>query len=260
MSNQQTVQQVLLFGASNLTLGWNAVISELTAFWKCPLNVNVCLGMGRSWIGTSRVFWRVLPGITECGLWDRLPDDSERVSVMLTDIGNDIVYGYSPQQILDSVRLCLERIRNWSPDCQIIVTRLPIASIRTLGEFRFRVMRFILFPGNSRSLSSILSDSEQVDQAVCELAKPYGLRLIDSEAAWYGFDPIHILKPKRPEVFRHYFSHWTKEGRTEARSDGPSSNLILPSLPVTAERWVRGRQISTPQPVFQTDGLAVSAW
>jgi len=260
MSNQQAVRQVLLFGASNLTLGWNAVISELTSFWQSPLNVNVCLGMGRSWIGASRVFWRVLPGIIECGLWNRLPENPQNVSVMLTDVGNDIVYGHPPDQILESVRVCVDRIRQWAPECQIIGTRLPMASIRTLGEFRFRTMRLILFPGSRRSLSSILSESEQVDHGLSELANSYGLRLIESQADWYGFDPIHILKPKRPEVFRHYFSHWTRDNTFHRGAESPQPGFRLPPLPVTAERWVRGKQVSTQQPVFQAERLTVSAW
>lgn len=260
MSNQRTVRHVLMFGASNLTLGWNAVISELTECWQCPLNVNVCLGMGRSWIGPSRVFWRVLPGITECELWNHLPSEPQHVSVMLTDIGNDIVYGYSPRQILDSVRSCVDRVRQWAPGSDIIVTRLPLSSIRTLGQIRFRVMRFILFAGSPRSLSSILNDAEQVDDGLCELARSHSLKLIESKADWYGLDPIHILKPKRAEVFRHYFSHWNRDNTSGMATDNRSQELLLPKLPVTAVRFVRGKQISTPQPQMQTERLTLSAW
>lgn len=257
-----SVQQILLFGASNLTLGWNAVVSELVHRWQTPLDINVCLGMGRSWIGPSRVFWRVLPGITECGLWHHLPEPSSRVAVMMTDIGNDIVYGYPPGQILDSVRLCLDRILSWAPDCEIVMTRLPIPSIQTLTPMRFRIMRLILFPGSSRTLSSILSESEQVDRGVCDLSREYPLRLIESRAEWYGFDPIHVLKPKRTEVFRHYFSHWTQElGHSPDRViPDRLGNARLPALPVTAERIVRGSQVLTPQPCFQSDLVTVSAW
>lgn len=260
--SQSSVQQVLLFGASNLTLGWNAVISELVRRWPAPLNVNLCLGMGRSWIGPSRVFWRVLPGITECGLWHHLPEPSSRVAVMMTDIGNDIVYGYPPGQILDSVRLCLDRILAWAPDCEIVVTRLPIPSIQTLTPMRFRIMRLVLFPGSSRTLSSILSESEQVDRGVCDLAREYPLRLVESEAEWYGFDPIHVLKPKRAEVFRHYFSYWTQENHNtpDPGTSDRHQNTRLPALPVTAERIVRGRKVLTPQPCFQSDLVTLSAW
>ena len=260
MSNPRTVRHVLMFGASNLTLGWNAVISELTAFWQCPLNINVCLGMGRSWIGPSRVFWRVLPGIIECGLWNHLPSGPQPVSVMMTDIGNDIVYGYSPGQILDSVEACVDRVRQWAPGCEIIVTRLPMASIRTLGQIRFRVMRFILFAGTTRTLSSILNDAEQVDDGLCKLATTHNLKLIESKVDWYGFDPIHILKAKRAEVFRHYFSHWNRDKTSEATSDTQPQRRSLPKLPVTAVRIVRGKQVLTPQPQMQTEQLTLSAW
>jgi hypothetical protein len=262
MPSPSSRQQVLLFGASNLTLGWNAVVSELVHRWQTPLNINVCLGMGRSWIGPSRVFWRILPGITECGLWHHLPEPSSRVAVMMTDIGNDIVYGYPSGKILDAVRVCLDRVLTWAPDCEIVMTRLPVPSIQTLTPIRFRIMRLILFPGSSRTLSSILSESEQVDRGVCDLAKEYSLRLIDSKAEWYGFDPIHVLKPKRAEVFCHYFSHWTREARNAADPGIPERlrSTRLPALPVTAERIVRGRQVLTPQPSFQSDLVTVSAW
>ena len=118
----------MLLGASNLVLGWQALTDSLRQVTDAPVNLNVALGMGRSYIKTSAFWFRQLPAISKCGLWDQLPRDSANPPlVLITDLGNDIVYLFEPDQIAAGVRECLDRIRNWRPDARIVMTGLPIA-------------------------------------------------------------------------------------------------------------------------------------
>ena len=87
-------QTVLLLGASNLTLGWKPALKALSDTVPGPLDVRVSLGMGRSYVDWSGFWLRRLPGIVNCGLWDSLQDSGSKPPlVLITDLGNDIVYG-----------------------------------------------------------------------------------------------------------------------------------------------------------------------
>ncbi len=140
MSTQR--QTVVLLGASNLTIGWAPVVDALQSGIHTNIDLYAAVGMGRSYVDWSRYFARSLPGIINCGLWKALkgggydePTEADSQSpaplVMLTDIGNDLVYRRTPQVISEAVDRCLTEIRHWRPDSRIIVTGLPLASLRS---------------------------------------------------------------------------------------------------------------------------------
>lgn len=245
---------ILLFGASNLTLGWDAVIRSLCATVSGPINLNVCLGMGRSWIGHSRFGFRVLPGITQCALWNNLPETSATPFVLMTDVGNDIVYGHDVQRIADTVQLCIDRLRTWNANVRIVLTQLPMASLNSVGRIRFEVARRILFPTLRLTYSRMKSDALELSDRISRIAASNGLPLIIPEADWYGLDPIHIVKSSRYFAFRHFWSHWNIPAST------CPAESYLPPLPVTAEQIRYGRPVTTPQPVWRSDRIQVSAW
>ena len=54
---------------------------------------------------------RELPGITTCGLWDALAArPPARTAALVTDVGNDLLYGAPVAAILDWVAECLDRL------------------------------------------------------------------------------------------------------------------------------------------------------
>lgn len=112
--NSEITQDVVLLGASNLVLGWQALNRRACQMTMAPLNLNVALGMGRSYLKTSTFWFRKLPGIRDCGLWDQLPRDAANPPlVLITDLGNDIVYLFDPDQIAATVRQCIKQILAW---------------------------------------------------------------------------------------------------------------------------------------------------
>jgi hypothetical protein len=136
------VARVVALGASNLTRGFRAVVSAARAAWGPEVQVLAALGHGRSYGAPSRVVVRTLPGILESGLWrtlESLPELPTRA--LVADIGNDILYGSSAERILAWVEDALSRLQRVTRD--IILTDLPLGSIRRLSQARFRVFRSI---------------------------------------------------------------------------------------------------------------------
>jgi hypothetical protein len=250
-------QSVILLGASNLTLGWKPAMRALQRTVPGEMDLRVCLGMGRSYIDWSAVLFRRLPGIVQCGLWENLPaTGSVAPLVLMTDIGNDIVYTRDPEDIFRTVEECLRRIRTWRPEARIAMTGLPIASVEAMGKARFLLMRTILFPGCLMTFQQICERSRVLNDLLESYVRKHQIPFLNPEAAWYRSDPIHVIPSLREEVFRRFFSLWNVDTAV-ASVEEP---IAAPALPVTAVRTVAGFARRTSQPVHQSPRLVVSAW
>lgn len=251
----QSRANVLLFGASNLTLGWTPLIQQLLLTIPEPLDVQVCLGMGRSFLKDSRYLGRVLPGILHCGLWQHLPQPSPADRVLITDIGNDIVYRFHPPEILAAVQQTVQRVLHWNPHARITMTLPPLVSLQRLHPVHFRIARTLLFPFSTLTFPDVMQAATQLHSLLTEFAQQHALRLIEPVREWYGADPIHIRRSMRPVAFRTLFSDW--DNGIAVTQEMPISS---PPLPTAEHRMVFGQPRRTPQPVFQTDRLNISAW
>lgn len=250
-------QTVLLLGASNLTLGWKPVLNALCSTVPGPLDVRVSLGMGRSYVDWSGFWLRRLPGIINCGLWDSLQDGGSKPPlVLITDLGNDIVYMHSPKKIFETATECIRRIRVWRQDARIVLTGLPLNSIKSLSKTHFVIARSILFPGCAMPLKEICEKSFALDESIRAFARANDLPCVIPKAEWYRADPIHVIPPLREQVFRHFFSHWNVEQSTTMESH----RMPQAGLPTSAVRTIAGVKREAQQPVFQSPELVVSAW
>ena len=239
-------------------LGWQALTDSLRQVTDAPVNLNVALGMGRSYIKTSAFWFRRLPAISKCGLWDQLPHGSARPPlVLITDLGNDIVYLFEPDQIAASVRQCIRQILDWRSDAKIVMTGLPMASLTRTGKLQFQIAKTILFPGCPLSRTSVLERSLSLNHLVRQMAAEFSIPFIEPEAHWYGFDPIHVLPKFRAGAFQKYFAAFEL---TPPQMNSRAAAKVRMKLPTAAARTVFGRKKIVAQPVFRSSEIVVSAW
>jgi len=251
-------QDVVLLGASNLVLGWQAVTASLRQMTAAPINLNVALGMGRSYVKTSAFWFRRLPAISQCGLWGQLPLDAANPPlVLITDLGNDIVYLFEPDRITASVRQCIRQILDWRSDAKIVLTGLPLASLTRTGKLQFQLAKTIMFPGCSLSQTAILERALSLDHLVRQLATEFGIPLVEPEPHWYGFDAIHVVPKFRGAAFQKYFAAFELATPT---MDSRTSVKVRIDLPTAAARTIFGRNRTVEQPVFRSPEFVVSAW
>jgi len=195
------IGRVVALGASNLTLGLRSVVSASRAAWGPKVEILAALGHGRSYGAQSRLILRTLPGILESGLWPALESMPHLPTrAVITDVGNDILYGFSAERTLAWVEEALGRLRSVADD--ITVTGLPLVSVRGLGRARYLFLRSILFPGCRLSLAQVLESAEAVNSGLAALAIAQGVRFLRMDPAWYGFDPIHIRRSSRRSAWR----------------------------------------------------------
>ncbi|MEY3175979.1 MAG: hypothetical protein RLZZ436_3893 [Planctomycetota bacterium] len=250
---------VVLIGASNLTLGWHSLLRQLRRACPGPLDVHIAAGMGRSYIKPARFAHRSLPSILDCGLWNAIPAADGPPRVLITDVGNDLAYGFEPEQIMESVEACVARIRAWRSDAISLITLPPLASLQSLGPARFRAARALLFPGSRLLLPDVLRLAAALAELLHNLGLKNAMSTLSPPAAWYGLDPIHIRRSSRATAFASMFASW---GRGAAGDpDEPSTAVpAWPWLPTPAERQLFRSPRTTPQPVFSGPDLRISAW
>jgi hypothetical protein len=193
----ERLARVIALGASNLTRGFPALVATARQLGGPEVEVLVALGLGRSYGARSRVLARSLPGILHSGLWSRLESlPAVRTRALITDVGNDILYGSPPGEVLAWVEECVSRLQRHTTD--VVLTGLPLASLGALSPARFVFFRTLFFPPCRLRLPEVLERAETVARGLESLAAARGLRFLPLRPEWYGFDPVHL----RPRSWR----------------------------------------------------------
>jgi len=221
-----------------------------------PVELLAALGHGRSYGAWSTVLVRSLPPIVSCGMWERLRDEPRHPTyALLTDVGNDLMYGFTPDQIGHWVGTCLDRL--CALDAKIIVMRLPISRVERLGPFRYHATRASFFPMHQPILwPEMLRRARELDDRVHAAAAKCGAAIITPPVEWYGFDPIHIRWSRRARAWSDVLSQWPGFERAD-RPEGRG----LPLLGRFPERMrLFGRERRTSQPVIVRDDVSLSLY
>lgn len=261
--NQQSARPVILLGASNLTRDFPLILRLLQPAVDSPSHIYTALGHGRSYGTWSRLLHRALPGIARCDLWDALPKPetiTEQPLALLTDIGNDLIYGQSVDAIFSWVQLCLDRLQ--ALDARVTITLLPEASLAKLSNLRFEMTRRLFFPNNRASLSDLVRKVNQLNQRLSAVEDGQRIQIVEPRPEWYGFDPIHYRASQRARLWKTILTTWElpalEQHSGRARwLDGCYAFTYLP--PAVKRRW--GKEILCRQPVrMLADGTRISVY
>lgn len=253
-------RRVVLLGASNLTRGISTVIETAWSLWGSPLEVLTALGLGRSFGMRSRVLGRELPGIRNCGLWDALGGlPSAPTAALVTDVGNDLMYGASVEEILGWVSESLDRLAAF--DARTVLTLLPLESVADLSDWRYLLLRTCSFPRCRASRRDIVEAAQHLNAGLTSLAAERKITVVALRGDWYGFDPIHIRLKKWRSAWSEILSPWSDAPATASAARGSLTRwLYLRSLP-PLERSLFGRQRRAAQPSGRLrDGTTIAIY
>jgi hypothetical protein len=160
---------------------------------------------------------------------------------LVTDVGNDILYGFSAEQTLEWVEEAVRRLSRVTRD--VVVTDLPLDCIRRLSNAKFLVFRSVLVPSCRLSLTQVLDRAERVSEGLAALAAAAGSRLVRPDPGWYGFDPVHFRRSSLRAAWREILGI-----PAAAPANGASriERIRLFLLP-PERRWLFGVEQFTPQ-------------
>lgn len=202
---------------------------------------------------------RSLPGIVTCGLWDELERRPDLPTLALvTDVGNDILYGFPVPRIAEWVDACLGRLARRRSET--IVALLPLATLEKISPIRYHLIRQILFPGRRAApWSAVLESARELNERSRRLALDYGARLVEPSPSWYGIDPIHVRPSMRNKAWSRILDHpcLAREGQVKAGVRLP----IFGSAELRLGGRLWGMTLRTPQPVCRfEDGTTVALY
>jgi hypothetical protein len=207
------------------------------------------LGHGRSYGARSRFLCRDLPGILESGLWPHL-NATAAVSTraLITDVGNDIIYGFPADQILAWVDEAIRRLQRHTDN--IVLTGLPLASIRRVSPRQFKVVCTVIAPSCRLTLPEVVDRCEVVGAGLAAMAASRAVEYFELDPSWYGADPIHI----RPRYWRLAWQQIL--GTTASVESSFAESLRLYSWRAEREWWF-GRERLTPQAGRSSSGARI---
>ena len=167
----------------------------------------VAAGHGRGYGMNTRVAARRLPSILGSGLWRGLDRHGGDTSVALvTDVGNELLYGFSAEQIASWVCESVRRLADRG--AKIAITRLPMAGIATVGSIRYRALRTFFVPGCRLSLAGLKEAATRLDADLQAIAGEYGAQVIEQPAHWYGFDTLHVRRRHLDDLWQMACEAW----------------------------------------------------
>jgi hypothetical protein len=253
-------RRVILLGASNLTRSFPTVVATVLRTWGEPVEIMAAMGHGRSFGQDSSVLARKIPGIFPCALWQ----DLERrpplpTAALVTDIGNDLLYGVPPDRLLEWVENCLDQLAE--AGATTVLTQMPIGSVERLSEARFQFFRRLFFPRSRMTLADAKALVRWFNARLIELGETKKIPVISVSAAWYGFDPIHlkrrVLRQAWPELLASW--HGASEPVVVARPSLWTSAYLATRAPW--ERSLFGVRRRAAQPSGRlADGTTISLY
>lgn len=236
------------------------IIEIVRRTWREPIDFMVAMGHGRSYGQDSAVFGRKIPGIFPCALWQDLQQRAPLpTTALVTDIGNDLLYGVTPNRLLNWVERCADHLID--AGATTVITQLPTASIERLGEKRFAFFRTILFPRSNLTLAHTKQYVREINERLTALTVTPKLSVIPASGAWYGFDPIHVKRRSFHIAWPTILAAWIagQEEIVFARSSLLMTAYLASLAPLEYSRFGIKRCVAQPCAQFP-DGTTISLY
>lgn len=241
----------VVLGASNVSRGLARLAAAVRGRAPCPADLFVAAGHGRSYGANSRVWIRRLPSILWCGLWRALDRagvgrDGRRTVALVTDVGNDLLYGFSPEQVAAWVEEAVVRLGDRG--ASVTLTRLPLEAIATVGAVRFRLLRTLFVPGCPLSLEGVQAAARELDERLSDLAARRGAGLVEQPGHWYGLDALHPRRRRLDTLWHAVCDDWNLPARPGCRGATVGEWAALSRHGAEVRSLARVARF-TPQPV-----------
>lgn len=255
LSGGPAATRVVVLGASNVSRGLARLVATTRARIGGPVDLFVTAGHGRSYGVNSRVAARRLPSILGSGLWRSLDREGANAVIgtltLVTDIGNDLLYGFSAGQVAAWVRAAVGRLAERGG--RIAITRLPLASIAGVGPARYAALRSLYVPGCGLSLEALRDAAADLDRHVVAIAADHAATVIEQPGEWYGLDAIHLRRGRLDALWHCAADAWglpTGAARRPTWRDWATLGSQAAEV-----RSLARRMRFTPQPCLATAGM-----
>lgn len=183
----------ILLGASNLARAYSGFARLLEEGVRPrPARFLNAMGPGRGYSRPGGFVSVVYPPIGSCGLFSAAreqADGAERTVALVADIGNDIMYGASAEDVVAGLEAIFEKLRGLGAD--ILAVPIPEIFEDNFGEFYFRCLRFLFYPRSSAGRAQAVAAIRRINRFLKDSESERDIRLIRGLDRYCGFDKIH---------------------------------------------------------------------
>ncbi|MEO2043457.1 MAG: hypothetical protein ABGX43_02555 [Nitrospinaceae bacterium] len=218
----------VLCGASNLARAYSALTRHLSQSISQTQFINA-LGPGRGYCARGGLFNFSYTPIGECEVMrsaDEFAQHGSRVAVLLTDIGNDIMYGISDQSLIKCLDALIEQPLGWN--AEIFLTAFHIDISRDLRKHSFKLLKTLFYPKSPVTFDQADSAVKRVNHFLQEKSEQNKrVHLISGMEVYSGWDKIHYSLLKSHLAWSHVANEMLITlGVAPARKIGLDSMLI----------------------------------
>lgn len=198
--------RLIVLGASNVAKSLEVLLEVAPQMIPAPLEVYAAIGRGRSYGIPSRFLCRGLPGILDSQLWPALEQVTQakdapptETTAVITDIGNDLLYGQTVRDITQWVEQCIFRLRK--TEARIALTGIPLSTVRSIDPVKYLAFRTMLFPFSRLQLQTVKERAEELNTHLQALSQAQDIVFVPQNPEWYALDPVHWKQAARPAVW-----------------------------------------------------------
>jgi hypothetical protein len=139
----------LLMGASNLSRGYSMFTRHISShFGKNKTEFLNALGPGRGFCARGGMFNFTYPSIQDCRILEVAEKKScDTRAVLITDIGNDLMYGVSADTLIESLDRLIDRALQW--DAEIFLTSIQVNLKKDVSQTKFFILKSFFYPGSN---------------------------------------------------------------------------------------------------------------
>jgi hypothetical protein len=179
-------------GASNLARGYSMLTRHISScFEKNKTEFLNALGPGRGFCAKGGMFNFTYPPIQDCRILNAAEKKSYDTRVVLiTDIGNDLMYGVSADTLIKSLDGLIDRALQW--DAEIFLTSIHVNLRKDVSQTTFFILKSFFYPGSNITYEETDLFIIKVNGYLKDKAgKNERVHLISGMESFAGADKIH---------------------------------------------------------------------
>jgi hypothetical protein len=182
----------VLLGASNLARGYSALTRHISKYISAGEFLNA-LGPGRGYCARGGLLNFTYSPIGECRVMESAKVYAERgfrMTVLLTDVGNDIMYGVPESSLIECLDTLIEK--SLRMNAEVFLTSIHVDVSKDMGKTSFKLLKSIFYPNSPVTFDQADSAVKKLNHYLAEKSQQNErVHLVSGLGAFCGIDKIH---------------------------------------------------------------------
>jgi hypothetical protein len=182
----------VLLGASNLARGYSALTRHISNNISAAEFLNA-LGPGRGYCARGGLLNFTYSPIGECSVMKFAKVYAKRgfkIMVLLTDIGNDIMYGVPESSLIESLDTLIEK--SLQMNAEVFLTSIHVDVSKDMGKTSFKLFKYMFYPNSPVTFDQADAAVKKMNHYLAEKSlQNERVHLLSGLGAFCGLDKIH---------------------------------------------------------------------